>query len=391
MSHSLIHLLNDAALVFPTAFEIVTKDNKKYLFQHCLFRDECVDTILKIAVGSATTTATTRRKSSNVKEEKEKKEHSDRKEKELPPSMCSKDHSFTQVLETEISIGVENVFEKLWSDETTCYNSFLKRVGVENVQVEPWKNISVEENKNWRLCLENSVCHHQDSSSWDFIRDATDCICPDEDFHFGIESFRGRRVRFENQVKQVGKTVRTKLQQAQYMYSMGKNRLVWSCQAKISGLPMGLSNTFLVCTRIVFSRISERRTKVQIGCSLTFLKTSWFKSQIISSTKSEVRDQYRHWIAAAASSLDGCSVVKDKDTVIENSSKVDDGVLPSSAGRVNQQITFPSVQTMILMMLALIFLQYQYILYRLSYIEGMIYEITSETAVVCGGGGGVHS
>ncbi|OQR99388.1 hypothetical protein ACHHYP_06914 [Achlya hypogyna] len=78
-------------------------------------------------------------------------------------------------------------------------------------------------------------------------------------------------------------------------------RLVIADCLRMNKIPF--SDYFEIETRWVFTRDGRHFTHAQVGLVIHFLKSTWFKSQIVSSTISESKEAFETWAAHAATQL----------------------------------------------------------------------------------------
>ncbi|OQS02622.1 hypothetical protein THRCLA_05024 [Thraustotheca clavata] len=181
--------------------------------------------------------------------------------------------SMTKVMDCEMPGNVRDVFEYLFSDKNG--SEFYTNVMVSTKDID----ISVGE---WQL-LTSDVPKEVTSG----FRVSTETFT-----HYRrVESKHPPKVSFPG-LPPYAECVRHQL----YRHNgEGKNwtRLVIADCLRMNKIPF--SDYFEIETRWVFTRDGKNYCHAEVGLVIHFLKSTWFKSQIVSSTISESREAYETW------------------------------------------------------------------------------------------------
>lgn len=201
----------------------------------------------------------------------------------LPPDAALQ--NTTILLDCDLRADVKAVFDLLWNDEIgrqfTVAN--LEKARDIDIAVDKWQPIDAANRA--ALAKGFTVCQEQDYAMFRHVRSQ----------HPPKTSFPGLPAYAD-----CVHTQRFRLDKS----SQGGDkwdRFVVSDLMRMSKIPF--SDYFEIETRWVFSRDGKNYCHVQAGLVVNFLKATWFKSQINSSTKSESKEALENWAKQALEHL----------------------------------------------------------------------------------------
>ncbi|CAI5712505.1 unnamed protein product [Hyaloperonospora brassicae] len=331
----------NTALIVPNAIEFTVKEEKVF-FASFVYRDECFQSILQIRSIQKETEALM----SDLAKRQEKTSRGAESESEANPdsrwrrvsdelvaiasatdarhisigtadAMCTEEriHSpsfsvncvtsdatpivlekdvfldeYDLLLNEQVAFSVDTAFSTLWIESDTFFCSLLHAAGSTSVSLSPWKKGAL---------LYAAVSK------------------PD--------TFQSSRLvtYTHNKKYMVGPSVIPTTQTQRYAYTPG-TRLVVSTTTSISNVPY--CDHFRIEHRWVFSATKKKGTSLaQVGLRVRWLKNTWLKKQIESTTVSESKDALKMWLSAALDAtkeLDATeSSARSPDRARVNSSK----------------------------------------------------------------------
>lgn len=201
----------------------------------------------------------------------------------LPPDVPLQ--KMTVLLDCELRADVKNVFDLLWNDgigQQFLFGSMEKARDID-ILVDKWKAITSENeqevNRGFMISKESDFTLHRVVQSQ----------------HPPRTSFPGLP-----QYATCNRVQRFRLEKSS---NGGErwDRFVISDILRMAQIPF--SDYFEIETRWVFSRDGKNYCHVQAGLNVNFLKSTWFKSQINSSTRSESKEVLENWAKQAIEHL----------------------------------------------------------------------------------------
>lgn len=191
----------------------------------------------------------------------------------------------TVLLDTELRADVKDVFDLLWNDgigQQFLFGTMEKARDID-ILVEKWRAVTSENeqevNKGFMISKENDFTLYRVVQSQ----------------HPPRTSFPGLP-----QYATCNRVQRFRLEKTS---NGGErwDRFVISDILRMARIPF--SDYFEIETRWVFSRDGKNYCHVQAGLNVNFLKSTWFKSQINSSTRSESKEVLENWAKQAIEHL----------------------------------------------------------------------------------------
>uniref|UniRef100_M4B7U9 FYVE-type domain-containing protein n=1 Tax=Hyaloperonospora arabidopsidis (strain Emoy2) TaxID=559515 RepID=M4B7U9_HYAAE len=196
----------------------------------------------------------------------------------LPPDPLLE--KMTILLDCELRADVKRVFDLLWNDGPgqEFLRTTMEKARDIDIEVEPWKTddkndpvTTAEVRKGFEISKENDYTLYRTVRSQH----------PPKTSFPGLPPYAG-----------CTRTQRFRLDESS---NDGEkwDRFVITELNRMSKIPF--SDYFVVEMRYVFSRDGNNYCHVQVGLVVNFLKATWFKSQINSSTRSESKEALESW------------------------------------------------------------------------------------------------
>uniref|UniRef100_M4B6Z2 VASt domain-containing protein n=1 Tax=Hyaloperonospora arabidopsidis (strain Emoy2) TaxID=559515 RepID=M4B6Z2_HYAAE len=168
------------------------------------------------------------------------------------------------LLDEQVAFSVDTAFSTLWIESDIFFCNLLNAAGSTSVSLSPWKKAALS---------------------------YTAVSKPD--------TFQASRLvsYTHNKKYMVGPSVIPTSQTQRYAYTLG-TRLIVSTTTSISDVPY--CDHFRIEHRWVFSATKKKGTSLaQVGLRVRWLKNTWLKKQIESTTVSESKEALKLWLSAA--------------------------------------------------------------------------------------------